>query len=156
LAGHALLEIASRSFYAQQNALVPFYAAALNSVAFILLAIGLTSVMGAGGIALAGSISFTVEALILIWLLARRFPGLAAGRSTLIRVSLATAASAAFVYALMTWAPIPILVASLGGMTIGFLLVMIFVFPELRIFLRLGSQLAAPQQITETPIQSSP
>jgi putative peptidoglycan lipid II flippase len=156
LAGHALLEIASRSFYAQHNALVPFYAAALNSVAFILLAVGLTSVMGASGIALAGSISFTVEAFILIWLLARRFPGLAAGRNTLIRVSLATAASAAFVYALMTWAPVPGLVASLGGMTIGFLLVLLFVLPELRIFLRLGSQLTELPQIMETPAQSSP
>src|SRR3990172_5612981 len=58
LMGHALLEIASRSFYAQQNDVVPFFAAALNSVAFILLAIGLTAIMGAGGIALAGSIAF--------------------------------------------------------------------------------------------------
>ena len=142
LMGHALLEIASRSFYAQQNAVVPFYAAALNSFAFILLAIGLTSLMGAGGIALAGTIAFTAEALVLLWLLGRRFPGLTASRDTLKRVGLATLASAAFVYAVITWAPVPALFGALGGMAVGLLAVLIFILPELRTFLRLGSQVA--------------
>jgi len=142
LMGHALLEIASRSFYAQQNAVVPFFAAALNSVAFILLAIGLTAIMGAGGIALAGSIAFTAEALLLLWLLGRRFPGLPASMDTLKRVGLATLVSAAFVYAAVTWAPVPALFAATGGMAVGLLAVMFFILPELKTFLRLGSQVA--------------
>jgi putative peptidoglycan lipid II flippase len=142
LVGHALLEIASRSFYAQQNATIPLYAAALNSIAYILLAIGLTSFMGAGGIALAGSIAFSAEALILLWLLGRRFDGLLASRDTLKRVGLATLGSAGFVYAMVQWAPVPALFGALGGMAIGLLFVMFFILPELRTFLRLGSQVA--------------
>jgi putative peptidoglycan lipid II flippase len=156
LAGHALLEIASRSFYAQQNALVPFYAAAINSIAFIILAIGLTSLMGAGGIALAGSIAFTAEALVLLWLLNRRFQGILASRDTLVRTGLATLASAVFVFALINWLPVPVLVAATGGMVIGLLAALAFVLPELRTFLRLGSQISAAPQITETPVQPSP
>jgi putative peptidoglycan lipid II flippase len=144
LMGHALLEIGSRSFYAQQNATTPLFAAAINSVAYILLAVALTSFMGAGGIALAGSIAFTAEALFLLWLLGRRFQGLTETRDTLIRVGLATLASAAFVYVVVHWLPIPNLVGSLGGMAIGMLVVVFFILPELRTFLRLGTQAARP------------
>jgi len=151
LMGHALLEIASRSFYAQQNAAIPLYAAAVNSVAYIILAIALTSLMGAGGIALAGSIAFTAEALILLWLLGRRFQGLITSRDTLKRVGLATLASAAFVYAIVRWAPVPALFAALGGMAIGMLAVMLFSIPELRTFIKLGSKAS---QLTERPVQS--
>jgi putative peptidoglycan lipid II flippase len=142
LMGHALLEIGSRSFYAQQNATTPLYAAGLNSVAYIILAIALTSFMGAGGIALAGSIAFTAEALFLLWLLSRRFQGLTDSRDTLKRVSLATLGSAAFVYVVVHWLPISGLIASLGGMAIGMLAVVLFILPELRTFLRLGTQAA--------------
>jgi putative peptidoglycan lipid II flippase len=142
LTGHALLEIGSRSFYAQQNATTPLYAAGLNSVAYIILAIALTSYMGAGGIALAGSIAFTAEALFLLWLLGHRFQGLTDSRDTLKRVSLATLGSAAFVYVVVHWLPISGLIASLGGMAVGMLAVILFILPELRTFLRLGSQAA--------------
>jgi len=142
LMGHALLEIGSRSFYAQQNATTPLYAAGLNSVAYIILAIALTSFMGAGGIALAGSIAFTAEALFLLWLLGHRFQGLTDSRDTLKRVSLATLGSAAFVYVVVHWLPISGLIASLGGMAVGMLAVILFILPELRTFLRLGSQAA--------------
>ncbi len=140
LIGHALLEIASRAFYAQQNALIPLFAAGLSSMAFIILAIVLTSLMGAAGIALAGSLAFTSEALILLWLLNRRFEGAIASRNTLKRVGLATVAGAVFVYAAIHWAPLPALLTSLGGMAVGMLFVMLFVLPELKTFLQLGTQ----------------
>ncbi len=142
LIGHALLEIASRAFYAQQNAMIPLYAAGFSSVAFIILAIALTSLMGAGGIALAGSIAFTGEALILLGLLGRRFQGSTANSNTLRRVGSATLASAAFVYVVIHWSPVPAWFASLGGMAVGMLFVMLFVLPELRTFLRMGTQVA--------------
>lgn len=153
LVGHALLEIASRSFYAQQNAVIPLYAAGLSSVAFVILAFGLTSLMGAAGIALAGSIAFTVEALALLWLLGRRFHGLTTSRDTLKRVGLATLISATFVYAIVRWVPINPLIPVLSGMAVGMLVVMALSIPELRTFLRLGSRAS---QLTEKPVQSAP
>jgi len=50
LAGHALLEIGSRSFYAQKNALTPLFAAALNATLYIGLALLLSSWLGFSGI----------------------------------------------------------------------------------------------------------
>ena len=86
LTGHALLEISARSFYARQDALTPLLAAFLNAVGYIIFAIVLSRLMGFAGIALANSISFTLEALLLIWLLNRRVPGIFRLRSTAWRV----------------------------------------------------------------------
>jgi putative peptidoglycan lipid II flippase len=158
LTGHALLEIASRSFYAQQEARVPLYAAAINTGIFILLAIILTQAIGAGGIALAGTIAFTGEALVLLWLLSRRFSGLLRSRATLLRTGIATVLGGFLVYGLIEWAPIPALFASLGGMLLGFMLAILCVLPELKDFMRLGRQ-SAPAKgtlLTERPTPTAP
>jgi putative peptidoglycan lipid II flippase len=155
LTGHALLEIASRSFYAQQEARVPLYAAALNTGVFIAMAIGLTRAMGAGGIALAGTLAFTAEALVLLWLLARRYPGLMRSGWTLGRTTVATAIGALLVFAVLRWAPLPALYGALGGMAAGLLIAIIFVLPELRDFIRLGKQIG-PNEVATEPLQAPP
>ena len=85
LMGHALIEIASRSFYAQQNALIPLGASFLATVTFVVLAISLGFTVGAAGIALANGLAFSGEALLLWYLLNRRFAGVADVGSTLAR-----------------------------------------------------------------------
>lgn len=86
LTGHALLEIASRSFYARQDALTPLIAAFLNAVLlYSLLAAWLSRAYGVAGIALANSIAFTVEAILLFILLNRKIPGFFRARSTAVR-----------------------------------------------------------------------
>jgi putative peptidoglycan lipid II flippase len=140
LAGHSLLEIGSRSFYAQQNAVVPLWAAALNSVGYIALAIGLTSFMGAAGIALAGTISFTIEAVALLILLDRKRPGLLEAKDTIMRTAAATGVGGIVAFAIIQWVPLPDLIAALAGMVAGMLIVLPFIWPELRTFLRLGRQ----------------
>jgi putative peptidoglycan lipid II flippase len=142
LTGHALLEIAARSFYAQQDARVPLIAAAINTGAFIALAVGLTRVMGPGGIALAGSLAFTGEALVLLWLLARRFPGLLASGNTLARVAISVIAGGVILYLLLFLSPLPALLASLVGMSAGVGLTLLLMLPELKEFVRLGRQVA--------------
>jgi putative peptidoglycan lipid II flippase len=158
LTGHALLEIASRSFYAQQEARIPLYAAAINTGIFVGLAIILTQAIGAGGIALAGTIAFTGEALVLLWLLARRFPGLARSRSTLLRTGIATVLGGVLVYALIEWAPIPALFGSLAGMVAGLLLAIFFVLPELKDFMRLGRKSSpdTPPVVIDSPTPAGP
>ena len=140
LAGHSLLEIGSRSFYAQQNATTPLLAAGLNSIAYIVLAIVLTNLMGAGGIALAGSISFTAEALLLFLLLRRDYPALLHSRDTLLRVAAACALGCAALLAVERFAPGPAWLGALAGMALGALLCLPFILPELRVFGHLGRQ----------------
>jgi putative peptidoglycan lipid II flippase len=72
LAGQCLLEVAARSFYAQQNALYPLLAAMLNVVLYTLFGIFLFRWIGAPGISLSDSLAFTSEAVLLILLQNRR------------------------------------------------------------------------------------
>lgn len=139
LTGHALLEIGSRSFYAQQNARTPLWAAGINSALFIALAIALTRGMGAGGIALAGTIAFTLEALALLWLLARQYPGLGETGSTLLRTAAGCLLGGGLLYALLHWTPLPALYAALGGMVLGMLLAMAVLWPDIKVFAGLAA-----------------
>ncbi len=72
LTGHSLLEIAARTFYARQNAIVPLIAASLTAATFVGLCLALIPFMGHAGIALANTLAFTAEALGLLWLLRRQ------------------------------------------------------------------------------------
>jgi len=138
LAGHALLEIAARSFYAQQNATTPLWAAALNALIYIVMAVGLTRVLGFPGIALANILAFTFEALLLLWLLRRRYPGILRVGSTLLRVIPAVSATALGAYLLMRYLPLPAVPLSLGAMLLGLAVVVPFIRPELRVLIGLG------------------
>jgi len=68
LLSHCLLELAARIFFAQQNALFPFIAAALNLVAYVGSGILLARSLQAPGLALADAISFTVQSGFLLLL----------------------------------------------------------------------------------------
>lgn len=72
IAGHSLVEIAVRTFYAQQKPLAPIIAAALTATLFAVLCFLLVPGMGHAGIALANTLAFTAEAVGLLWLLRRR------------------------------------------------------------------------------------
>ena len=69
LMGHSLLEVASRSFYAQQDAKIPLYASALSAALYTVFGIILMKPFGAAGISLGDSFSFTIEALLLLGIL---------------------------------------------------------------------------------------
>ena len=58
----------------------------LTTVTFVILAIGFGYTLGAPGIALANGLAYTGEAVLLWYLLNRRFSGVVAVRSTLVRV----------------------------------------------------------------------
>ncbi len=69
LVGHSLLEVASRSYYAQQDAITPLFAALLNIIIYILVGSQLFRPLGAAGISLTDAIAFTSQALFLLILL---------------------------------------------------------------------------------------
>jgi len=136
LIGHSLLEVAARSFYAQQDARTPLKIASLNVVVFVILAILLGFSLGAPGIALANSLAFTIQALILLFLLNRRFHGLLNVRSTLIRVVPASIVAAVLAYGLLQL-PFPALPLAILSMAVGGAVVLPFIWPELKMLIKL-------------------
>jgi putative peptidoglycan lipid II flippase len=136
LIGHSLLEVAARSFYAQQDAKTPLKIASLNVVVFAILAILLGFSLGAPGIALANSLAFTIQALILLFLLNRRFHGLLNVSSTLIRVIPASLLAAGLAYGLLQLS-LPALPLALLAMAVGGAVVLPFIWPELKMLIKL-------------------
>ncbi len=137
LVGHSLLEVAARAFYARQNARTPLLATALNALVFVALSTLLFRRLGAMGIALSNSLAFSLEALLLLILLARLFPGLARERRTLLRVGTGTALAGALAYAVTQGLPAGPLPAALAGLTLGGALALPFIWPEIRQLARL-------------------
>ena len=136
LTSHTLLELSARSFYAQQDAKTPLYVAALNAAVFIILAVILSRTLGVVGIALANTIAFTGEALLLLYLLNRQLPGLLRVGRTLIRVVIASTASAVLVYLLLQL-PLPPLLLTIGSLGVGCMAVAPFIWPEVKLLIKL-------------------
>ena len=136
LAGHAMLEIAARGFYAQQNAITPLWASGLMAALFTFLAIFLAGRLGSPGIALANSLAFTFQALLLWYLLARNYPGVTRVTSTLVRALLAATAGGTAVYFVMQL-PLPALPLAIGALLVGVLMALPFVWQEVKLLLRL-------------------
>lgn len=143
LTGHALLEIAARSFYAQQDARTPLFAAALNAGVYIFLAVTLSRSLGFAGIALANALAFTTEALLLLVLLARRTPGLLRVGRTLARVSLAALGGSVVAFLVLGWLPLAsatVLMQTMMGaaaLGVGGLLALPLIWPELNLLVHL-------------------
>jgi putative peptidoglycan lipid II flippase len=145
LVGLSIQELAARSFYAQQDARTPLFAIIGTALGFFLLAILFAGPleMGAAGIALANTIAFTIQSVVMIWLLDRKFAGIAQVRNTFWRVSLLAVAVGVLVYLALSLLPlanmsmiISILVtgAVLGAAT---LLTIPFIWSEIKLLLKM-------------------
>jgi putative peptidoglycan lipid II flippase len=137
LMGHSVLEVAARAFYARQDARTPLLTAALSTTTFFICALLLFRPLAAAGIGLANSLAFTLEAGVLILLLARRFPGVLRHGSAPARSLLAGAAAAAIGYLGVTYLPGPNLIAGPAAMALGGLAAVPFILPELHGLIRL-------------------
>jgi putative peptidoglycan lipid II flippase len=69
--GHSLLETAARTFYARKDALTPLMAAVITVLLFLGLCVALIPWLGHAGIALANTLAFSFEALLLLFILWR-------------------------------------------------------------------------------------
>jgi putative peptidoglycan lipid II flippase len=69
LPAHALIETAARSFYARQEARIPLVTAILTAGIFLGLCVALTPVFGFLGVALANTLAYSFEAVLLFSLL---------------------------------------------------------------------------------------
>jgi putative peptidoglycan lipid II flippase len=136
LVGHSLLEVAARGFYARQDARTPLFTSALATLTFIALGILFVSLFGAPGIALANSLAYTGEALLLWLLLNRKYTGLFEVKKTLFRVIPVTLVSGGLVLMLLRLeiSPLPLAIV---GLALGSLLILPFLWPEVKILIKL-------------------
>jgi len=72
LVGHSALEVAARTFYAQQDTRTPLAVAAGAMVIAVTASLLLMRPLSYGGLALGNAIGFTVESGVLVWLMERR------------------------------------------------------------------------------------
>ena len=156
LTGHCLIEVASRAFYAQQNALIPSIASVVNLALYVLFGALFANRLQAAGLGLADSLSFSAQAVILItvliWLMKKK-AGVSTStgsvmrslfqqgtlNATLIRAlvgSLLGAAATLGIQALLSKFLSPVI----GGMlalAVGTVVCLPFIYKELKLLLRL-------------------
>ena len=86
LAGHSVLEVVTRGFYALQDTLRPVVLGVISMAVNIALSLALSAAFGNaglypyGGLALANSLATAIETAVLLGMLARRNPAIAMGR----------------------------------------------------------------------------
>jgi putative peptidoglycan lipid II flippase len=137
LLGHTWLEVAVRSFYANQNAVIPLVGALAQIVLYLLLAVTLSQALGVVGLALADTLAFTTQAGVLLWLLNRRYAGVLSMGGTLLRALLAAGVGALAAWGIMAFLPLPLLIRTLLGLVVGGLLVLPFIWREVKVLVRL-------------------
>ena len=136
LTGHSWLEVAVRSWYAQQNARLPLLGALFQITLFVILAQPLARVLGVAGLALADTLAFSSQAGLLLYLLWRRHPGVLHMQGALLRTGLGAALGGLVVYGILRL-PFPALPLALGGLVVGGLINIPFIWPELKLFVKL-------------------
>ncbi len=138
LLGECLYEVASRSFYAQQNAITPLIASGVNIVVYTLSAALLYRRFGAPGISLSVSIGITAQAMLLLTILIRKRPLRLTIRPTLTRVAVGVVCAGAVMYAvLLTQLEGPTVLIAGFIMALGAACVLPFIWPEIRVLFRL-------------------
>lgn len=136
LVGHSLLEVSMRAFYAQQDAYTPLITYILLAAAYILGAAVLSPLMGAPGFGLANSLAFTLEALLLWYLLRRCFPGQLGVGSTLGRALLSALVGGLLALGVMQL-PFPALPLAVGAAGLGGLAALPFIWPEIKLLVNM-------------------
>ncbi len=132
LVGHSLLEVASRAFYARQDARTPLLASMISLTTFVVTSLMLYRNMGAMGIALSNSLAFSLEAGLLIYFLSRRFPAVIRQGRPLLRLAAGCVLAGGAAFAVMSGLPLPDLVAAALALALGALVTAAFIHPELR------------------------
>jgi putative peptidoglycan lipid II flippase len=139
LAGESVLEVAARAFYARKDAVRPLAASFLNTLIFIgggALILLRWPQLGAPGIALI-EMAFTIEATILLVWLNRLLPAKVTLGSSLLRGLAGALIGGGVAYGLALWLPLSGVVSSLLALPLGFAACLPFIWPEVRLLVRL-------------------
>jgi putative peptidoglycan lipid II flippase len=132
LVGHSLIEVAARAFYARQDARTPLLTAAVSAITFATLGLLLYRPLASAGIALSNSLAFTLEAVLLLLLLARSFPTILDRARDFARIGAGALLGGLVAWVVVGWLPAPGIVAAAAALAVGAGLALPFVMPELR------------------------
>jgi putative peptidoglycan lipid II flippase len=135
LLGHSIVELGVRSFYAFQKARVPMFVSGLGLLLYIGFAIPLMGVLGFVGIALANSISYSIQGVILLILLNQQLPERFSFRGVILRGFLSALLAGFSAWLMLTVLPIPIsgVVLAFFASGVGILLGSIPILREIRL-----------------------
>jgi putative peptidoglycan lipid II flippase len=139
LTGQCLLEVANRSFYAQQNVRIPLIGSFLNLGIYIILGVLLFRPIGATGISVTDSIAFTTQAVMVLIMLNRKLPLKFSFNKSGLHGAVAAVAGggvSVIIFILLN-DKIPDLLIGTACMFLGGLAALPFIRRELRILLRL-------------------
>jgi putative peptidoglycan lipid II flippase len=137
LTGDTWLEVAVRSFYANQNTRTPLVAAFLQVIAFVALSLILTPIIGLAGIPLSAALTFTTQAVVLLAILNRRFPGLLQMDKTLARALAAAVAAGIVTWGLIHLLPFSAVLSALAALSVGGTAALAIVWKDVRLLVRL-------------------
>ncbi len=139
LTANCLIEVAARSFYARQNARIPLLVSFLNALIFIVFAILLRKILNVIGIALAISIAYTCEAILLYYLLKTRMDIKIQFGNTLLRASLAALSGglACLLFMQIPASGLNSLILSACAMLLGLCVAVLFVREEIKTLIKL-------------------
>ena len=132
LVGDTWLEIAVRSFYANQNTRTPLIAAFIQAVAFVLFSLILSRIIGLAGIPLSAALTFTTEAIVLLTIMNRRYPGILQVGNTALRAIASAVIAGIFTLVVFKFIPLPIVAKTFAGLLIGGLASIPLIWREVR------------------------
>jgi putative peptidoglycan lipid II flippase len=137
LAAHSIIEVGSRAFYAQKEAVIPLLASGVTVVVFIICGNLFAQPYSAPGIALANTISFTVEALLLFFLLASKKSIKIEIKGTIIRALLSAVVGFGLVWLALQYIPFKPWLLSIVAMALAVAAALPFIWKEARMIIRL-------------------
>ncbi|MCJ7434759.1 MAG: murein biosynthesis integral membrane protein MurJ [Anaerolineales bacterium] len=137
LVGDTWLEVAVRSFYANQNTRIPLVAAFAQAIAFVVLSLTLLPIIGLAGIPLSAALTFTTQAIVLLVILNRRFPGLLQMGDTAMRALLAAATAGLVSWTVLTFLPFSAILRPFASLLAGGLICLPFIWREIRLLFNL-------------------
>ena len=139
LLGHNIVELGVRSFYASQNARVPMAVSGLGFLIYLGLAIPMMGWLSFSGIAVANSISYSIQAIVLVVLLNRTVPDRFKLGGSFMRAMLSALLAGVGAWLVMSVLPIPLpaLILAFGGMGAGAILAAVPIWQEIRLLIHL-------------------
>lgn len=137
LLGHTLLEIITRTFYADQDARTPLYGTVIRVGLFFAVSILSYKWFGVVGIAIADSVSVTLEVLFMFYLLRKHGFRIQIPVSEIVRILSGVIVAGIAVLLTLLIPFIPDLLASLLALLIGACIFFFFVKPELKVLTKL-------------------
>jgi putative peptidoglycan lipid II flippase len=139
LLGHNIVDLCVRSFFARQRPREPLAISALGFLINLGLAIALMRWLSFGGIALANSLSYSIQGLLLIVMLNRQLPEKFRLRGALVRGGLSACLAGLSIWLVMTVISIPVsaLMLALAAIVIGALAGAIPIWKDIRMLVHL-------------------